>query len=242
MIVYPAIDLLDGRCVRLKQGDFAQKTQYDVLPQNVLNQYAHDGATHCHIVDLAGAKAGKPQQAALIAALLKDSSLTFQVGGGIRSQDDVARYLEVGVSQVVVGSLAIQQPESFKAMLARFGGDALTLAVDVDLQDEPMVATHGWQQVSGTSLWQVLDQFMPLGLRRILCTDIARDGMLSGTNVALYQAIQARYPNLIIQASGGVSSVEDLRQLNEAGVPEVIIGKALYENRFTLQDACMEVS
>ena len=236
MILYPAIDLIAGRCVRLAQGDFARETGYDERPCAALTRFADEGAQWAHIVDLDGAKAQEPRQHELLATLAKSARLKLQVAGGVRSPDHVATLLEAGVSRVVVGSLAVDDPPAFSAMLDRFGADRLTLALDVRVEgDQAMVATHGWLEGSGQTLDDTLGGFPTV--RNLLVTDIGRDGMLTGPNMTLIEAIVARWPDVALQASGGVATLADLTALARAGADGAIAGKALWEGRFSVADA-----
>ena len=241
MILYPAIDLIAGRCVRLAQGDFARETRYDEEPAAALDRFADEGATWAHIVDLDGAKAKEPRQHALLANLAHSARLKLQVAGGVRSPEHVATLIDAGVSRVVVGSLAVNNPPAFAALLDKFGPERLTLALDVRIEGEiiergaAMVATHGWAEGSGQSFDQVLDQFPTV--RHLLVTDIGRDGMLTGPNVPLIQAIVDWYPGVALQASGGVATLDDLAILAQSGVAGAIVGKALWEGRFTVEQA-----
>ena len=241
MILYPAIDLIAGRCVRLAQGDFARETQYDEEPAAALARFAEQGAEWAHIVDLDGAKAREPRQHALLTNLAQSARLNLQVAGGVRSPEHVTTLLDAGVSRVVVGSLAVNNPPAFTALLDKFGPERLTLALDVRIEGEisergvAMVATHGWAEGSGQSLDQVLDQFPTV--RHLLVTDIGRDGMLTGPNVPLIQAIVDWYPAVALQASGGVATLDDLAILAQSGASGAIVGKALWEGRFTVEQA-----
>jgi len=235
MIVYPAMDLMGGRCVRLAQGKFDQATTYTADPADALREFAQAGAEWAHVVDLDGARAGAPRQHDLIAGLAGTAPLKLQVAGGIRSRDHVARLLDAGAGRVVVGSLAVREPELVAAMLGEFGPDRITLALDVNMADgEPMVATHGWAEESTLSLWKVASMY---DARHMLVTDIARDGMLTGPNFDLLRQCVQTLSNWEIQASGGVASPGQLRQLREAGAAGAIVGKALWEGRFTLAEA-----
>jgi phosphoribosylformimino-5-aminoimidazole carboxamide ribotide isomerase len=241
MILYPAIDLIAGRCVRLAQGDFARETRYSDDPAAALAGFAEGGATWAHIVDLDGARAREPRQHALLAELAEGSSLKLQVAGGVRSAAHVQTLLDAGVARVVVGSLAVNDPAAFTALLDQFGPERLTLALDVRVEGEvvergsAMVATHGWAEGSGQSLDQLLDQFP--AVRHLLVTDIGRDGMLSGPNLPLIQAIVDWYPAVALQASGGVATLDDLAALARSGADGAIVGKALWEGRFTVAQA-----
>jgi phosphoribosylformimino-5-aminoimidazole carboxamide ribotide isomerase len=233
MKLLPAIDLVGGRCVRLAQGDFARETRYSDDPVAALRDFAAGGAEEAHIVDLDGARAGAPRQHDLLATLARSTDLRLQVAGGFRTVDQLAAALDAGVARVVIGSLAVSDPEAFAAMLDRFGPQRLTLALDVQLdKGEALVATHGWKVGSGQRLGDVLGQFPDI--RHLLVTDIARDGMLSGPNVALMTSILRDFPGVALQASGGVAELADLAALRETGAARAIVGKAIWENRFTV--------
>lgn len=235
MKLLPAIDLIGGRCVRLEQGDFSRQTAYSDDPTAALEAFAAGGADEAHLVDLDGAKAGEPRQHDLLVKLARSAPLKLQVAGGFRTGTHVAAVLAAGVSRVVIGSLALDDPDAFSALLTQFGPDRLTLALDVRIEDgRPMVATHGWLTGSGKTLDEVLQRFPPI--RHVLVTDISRDGVLAGPNVALMQSITARFPSIELQASGGVSALADLDALRAAGAARAIVGKAIWENRFTVAD------
>ncbi|MEO6247572.1 MAG: HisA/HisF-related TIM barrel protein [Sphingomicrobium sp.] len=236
MILYPAIDLIAGRCVRLAQGDFARETRYDEEPSAALARFAEEGATWAHIVDLDGAKAKEPRQHALLAELAAASPVNLQVAGGVRTPQHVATLLDSGVARVVVGSLAVNDAPAFTAMLDQFGPEKLTLALDVRINgDHAMVATHGWTEGSGQTLDHVLNLFP--AVRHLLVTDIGRDGMLSGPNLPLIEAIADSWPAIDLQASGGVAKLHDLPHLKQVGAAGAIVGKALWEGRFTVREA-----
>ncbi len=233
MILLPAIDLIAGRCVRLAQGDFARETSYSDDPAAALADFAAQGAEEAHLVDLDGARAGEPRQHDLFATLARTATLPMQVAGGFRTVDQVAAVLDAGVARVVIGSLALSDAPAFAAMLTRFGPDRLTLALDINLEnDRPIVATHGWAKGSGRTLDDVLGDF-PL-VKHLLVTDIARDGMLTGPNTDLMRTIAIRYPYIALQASGGVSALADLDQLRTNRAARAIVGKAIWEGRFTV--------
>ena len=233
MIIYPAMDLIGGGAVRLRQGRFDEVTPYSTAPLDALREFADAGAQWAHVVDLDGARARQPVQHELIAELVRSSSLRLQVAGGYRERDQLARMFDAGVARVVVGSLAVKQPETVRTWIDEFGPDRITLSLDVRMvEGTPTVATSGWTEDSGKSLWDVAGMY-PAALH-LLVTDIGRDGMLEGPNLALYQEIDRRLPDLQVQASGGVSSIADLEQLPTAGA---IVGKALWEGRITLAEA-----
>lgn len=235
MKLLPAIDLVGGRCVRLAQGDFARETRYSDDPAAALAGFAEAGATDAHIVDLDGARACEPRQHKLFAALARDKSVSLQVGGGFRTGDQVAAALDAGVARVVIGSLALTDPDAFAAMLADFGADRLTLALDIRLRDgQALVASHGWEQSSGRTLANILAGLPEV--RHLLVTDIGRDGMLTGPNLTLMRAIAADFPEVALQASGGVATLDDLVALREAGADAAVVGKAIWEGRFTVAE------
>ncbi|HEX2624703.1 MAG TPA: HisA/HisF-related TIM barrel protein [Sphingomicrobium sp.] len=235
MILLPAIDLIGGRCVRLAQGDFDRETDYSTDPATALGGFAASGAVEAHLVDLDGAKAREPRQHDLFATLAADCALALQVAGGFRAADQVARMLDAGIARVVIGSLALDDPAAFEGLLDRFGADRLVLALDVRLDGEvPRVATHGWATDSGQSLDAVLARFERV--RHLLVTDIARDGMLSGPNLSLMGAIAEGYPQIELQASGGVAQLDDLDRLSGTGAARAIVGKAIWEGRFTVAE------
>lgn len=236
MIVYPAIDLMDGRCVRLRQGRFEEATVYAADPAEAIEGFKAAGASWVHIVDLDGARAGASSQHRLFEKLASRSSLNLQVAGGIRSEEELERLFDAGISRAVVGSLAVAAPDLVQRFLARFGVNRIALALDVRLQEgRPLVATSGWQQTSSALLWEIAAQFP--GARHLLITDIGRDGMLKGPNADLIAEAVERLPGFEIQASGGISSAEDLDRLRRCGAAGAIIGKALWENCLSLEEA-----
>ena len=242
MEIFPAIDLQNGQCVRLTQGDFDTAKIYESDPVIQARRFAEAGAAWLHLVDLDGARAGAMRQFDIIAALAKQTVLKIQVGGGIRDAATIEKLLQAGVKRVVVGSLAVKDVPLVRGWLRQFGAAAMTLAFDVKLSgDTPEILTHGWQSGSKQSLWDVLESYRDSGLQNILCTDIGRDGMLAGSNHALYAAIRQKWPQLAVLASGGVSGLEDLGGLAAEGVAGAIVGKALYEGRIALAEAIEQV-
>ena len=237
MKIYPAMDLLNGECVRLYQGDYQQKTTYGNDPISVAQGFQQAGATWLHVVDLQGAKDPAQRQLPLIKRLVQETDLAIQTGGGIRTQQQIDDLLAQGAQRVMIGSLAVQDPATVKQWLQTYGEKlVLTLDVRLDEQGVARVATHGWQETSGMQLFDLIDDYLAVGLANVLCTDIACDGTLAGPNLDLYQQLLTRYPALHIIASGGVSSVQDLDVLRAMYMPGVVIGKALYEERFALED------
>jgi len=232
MILYPAMDLMGGRVVRLAQGRFDDATTYSADPAQALAAFAAAGATWAHVVDLDGARAGAPVQHDLIARLAAEAPLKLQVAGGIRTRDHIASLLDAGAARVVIGSLAVKDPPLVQGFLREFA-DRITLSLDVRiLGGTPEVATAGWTEDSGRTLWDIAALYPEA--RHLLLTDIGRDGMLQGPNFALLEEAAARLPHLAIQASGGVSSLQDLTRLRTAGA---IVGKALWEGRIDLAEA-----
>jgi phosphoribosylformimino-5-aminoimidazole carboxamide ribotide isomerase len=233
MILYPAMDLMGGRVVRLRQGRFDDATSYSDDPAQALQAFADAGAEWAHVVDLDGARSGKPVQHGLIAELADSGPLKLQVAGGFRERDQIARMFDAGVERVVIGSLAVTQPKSVRGFLEEFGPERITLSLDIRVADgTPVVAISGWTEDSGRSLWDVAALYPQA--RHLLLTDIGRDGMLEGPNFALYEEAAQLLPQLRIQASGGVSSLADLDRLTTDGA---IVGKALWEGRIRLEDA-----
>lgn len=238
MKVIPAIDLHEGKCVRLFQGDFAKRTEYSDDPAEVSRQFAALAVTDLHIVDLDGARTGLQGNRELVAAIAAETTLTIQLGGGIRSAEALSTWLGSGVARCVIGSLAITEPDMVKAWIARFGADRIVLALDVHVGKAGLakITTHGWTRESDTTLFECIDDFASAGLRRVLCTDVSRDGAMTGPNLDLYAGILRRYPGLELQASGGVRSLADLEALRQLGVPAAITGRALLDGKITARE------
>jgi phosphoribosylformimino-5-aminoimidazole carboxamide ribotide isomerase len=243
-ILYPAIDIREGRVVRLRQGDYAAETRYAEHPLALAKRYAVEGAEWLHLVDLDAAKAGGWTLAPLVEAIRRETTLKVQTGGGVRDESDVEAILRAGASRVVVGSLAVRQPNRVLGWLERFGNDRLTIALDARADDHGVfrLPVHGWTEASGLALFDLLNRYAEAGLRHLLCTDIARDGMLAGLNLALYREIAERFPEIAVQASGGVATLDDVRGAFDASAGGAILGKALLEGRFTLPDALAAVT
>lgn len=239
MIIYPAIDLRGGRVVRLTEGKFDQEKSYGTDPLAVALDFKAAGATWLHVVDLDGAKDPNNRQTALVETLARGSGLCVQTGGGIRDEAQISTLMAAGAERVIVGSLAVKNPALVKGWLHKFGPDRITLSPDVrlDAAGTPRIAAAGWQETTGIALDDFLTDFLAVGLKHILCTDISRDGKLTGPNTALYADLVKKFPALDVQASGGVSSLDDLRGLKPTGCTGVIVGRALYEKKFTLQEA-----
>ena len=239
MILYPAIDVLDGEVVRLVEGDFQQKTIFPHEPAELLAEFVATGARYVHLVDLSGARNPAARQITLFHKLFSGLSLHAQVGGGIREIGEITALLQGGAERVVLGSVIVSNPDTAFEALAEFGPDRLTFALDIRLspEQEPIVITHGWTTSSGRSFSEVVAPFAARGLKRVLCTDIAVDGRLAGPNFDLYDTLQRQFPALEIQASGGVSALKDLRALRDIGVHSAIVGRALLSGAFSLKEA-----
>ncbi len=238
-MIFPAIDLIDGKCVRLYKGDFDQRTDYAMSPVDMARQFAAEGAEWIHIVDLDGAKNQASEQSGIIIEIAQKSGLKVQTGGGLRHLETIKNLLAQDIERVVIGSLAISDPKRVQSWMVELGPEKIVLALDVNIDADgiPYPAKHGWLEKSDQSLWDVIEAYQDSGLKTILVTDIAKDGVLQGANVNLYRSIQARYPGLDLITSGGVGELSDVRDLKALSPHGVIIGKALYENRFSLADA-----
>ncbi|ASK69443.1 1-(5-phosphoribosyl)-5-[(5-phosphoribosylamino)methylideneamino]imidazole-4-carboxamide isomerase [Shewanella bicestrii] len=238
-MIIPAIDLIDGKVVRLYQGDYGQQTTFDLSPLAQLQSYQGQGANWLHIVDLTGAKEPAKRQTALIAKLTAGLSANIQVGGGIRTEEQVAELLSLGVKRVVIGSLAAKEPELVKGWFNKFGSEAICLALDVNINQngEKIVAVSGWQSGGGKSLESIVEDFSQVGFKHALVTDISRDGTLTGANTELYQELSSRYPDIAWQASGGIATLEDVAAVRDSGAAGIIIGKALLINQFNVAEA-----
>ena len=238
MELIPAIDLKDGRCVRLFQGDFAAETVYSNEPAAVLDHYVSLGARRVHVVDLDGARDGHQGNREIVTNLASQRRARLQVGGGLRTLDRVKDLLSRGVERVVIGSVAVTAPDEVMQWMTQVDPKRIVLAFDVRIDDAgtPMLTTHGWQQTSDTVLWKAVERFMKAGLGHVLCTDISRDGALTGPNCELYAEAVRRFPELQWQASGGVSSADDLHALRDCGVAAVISGKAMLEKRISPEE------
>lgn len=235
MKIIPAIDLLEGRCVRLLRGDFSTRTTYSDDPAGLARKYEATGFDCLHVVDLDGARRGRQQNDAVVRSLVDTCRLAIQLGGGLREEMQLDDWLHSGVARVVIGSLAVTEARRVRTWLTRYGPDRIVLALDVRTASDapPRLATHGWTRPSAITLWECIDAFRDAGLTHVLCTDIARDGALEGPNLDLYGQLVQRYPDLQLQASGGVRNIDDLRALHDLGVPTAITGRALLDGRIT---------
>jgi phosphoribosylformimino-5-aminoimidazole carboxamide ribotide isomerase len=233
MLLIPAIDLRGGRCVRLYQGDFGAETRYEYSPRELLEKYRALGASWVHVVDLDGARDGVLANRKVIADLAAQRGLRLQVGGGIRSPEIIEDLISRGIERVVVGSAAVERPDDVIGWISRFGSDRICLALDVrrDRHGEPQVRTRGWKSGTAISLWEAIGLYPPAAVRHVLCTDIERDGALTGPNLDLYRDAIERFPRIAWQASGGVRDAADLAALARIGATAAVSGKALLEER-----------
>ena len=238
MEVIPAIDLMNGGCVRLYKGDFDQVTEYDQDPLDIAARYRESGSERLHLVDLDGARSGELVNIDVIRRITRELSLKVQVGGGIRDFDRVQLLLDAGADRVVIGSTAVQQPEEVAGWIKQVGGEHVVLAFDVFIDDKgvPVPQTHGWTEAGDKTLWDLLDYFVANGGIHYLCTDIDKDGTLEGPNFDLYSECSRRYPDAKFIASGGVASATDLPKLKATGADGVVTGKALLDGRLTLEE------
>lgn len=235
--VIPAIDLRSGQVVRLKQGDYAQQTTYAADPRELALRYADAGTRWLHLVDLDGARSGNLDNLAVIRSIAADG-MAVQAGGGVRDEDDLRRLFDAGVQRVVLGSVAIRDPERVAGWLESYGTERLTLALDTRRIDERWtLPSAGWTETETRTLDELAPWYAARGARHLLCTDIDRDGMLAGFNLDLYRHLAETVPELAVQASGGVRSLEDIRAARAAGARGVILGRALLEGRFTVAEA-----
>lgn len=238
-MIIPALDLIDGQVVRLFQGDYAKATQYATLPLAQFQRYQASGANWLHLVDLSGAKNPEHRQLTPIRELIDATAAKIQLGGGIRHQQEVEELLKAGAQRVVIGSKAVTSPTDVKAWMRAFGAERVVLALDVHISSagDKNVAISGWQHTSDKRIETLLDEYLSEGLIHVLCTDISKDGTLTGANVALYQDLCHQYPMVDIQASGGIGSLDDIAALKPTGVKSVILGRALLDGHFSVKEA-----
>ena len=239
MQLIPSIDLLDGDVVRLRHGDFNECKRYPGGALQIANSYAAAGAEWLHVVDLAASRDGEAADTEHLFQLMQQAPQRVQVGGGVRRGKDIKKRLKHGANRIVVGTICVLQPDRFVRWLNEFGIEQLVGALDVAIDEHgvPWPKTHGWTEGGKQNLWDLLDYLSDNGLKHLLCTDISKDGALRGPNLQLYRELSQRYPDLQIQASGGVSGLRDLEDLKDTGVASAISGKALLEGCFTVQEA-----
>jgi phosphoribosylformimino-5-aminoimidazole carboxamide ribotide isomerase len=230
--IIPAIDLIEGKCVRLTQGDYQTKKIYNEDPVEVARRFEDCGVKRLHVADLDGAKAGRIINYRTLEKLVSHTSLQIDFGGGLKQDTDLEIAFDSGAEMVTGGSIAVKSPDVFLAWLERFGSERIILGADAK---DRRIAVNGWQETTQTELIPFVSGYYDKGIRTIICTDIGRDGMLQGTAVGLYKEIRETVPVYLI-ASGGVGSTQDIRQLDEAGIPAVIVGKAIYEGKISLDE------
>lgn len=233
MKVIPAIDIVDGKCVRLTQGNFAAMKIYNEDPLDVAKRFQDADIEHVHLIDLDGAERGAVTNWETVERIRANTALKIDFGGGVKTSEDVDMLLELNIDQINVGSVAVKEPDKFKEWIANFGADNFILSADVRGQS---VKINGWKETTSATVYDLIDSYIPDGIRTVTCTDISADGMLGGPNFALYRKLINRFPSMKINASGGVSSIEDIEKLQYLGVSGVIIGKALYEGRIKLNE------
>lgn len=229
----PAIDIIDGKCVRLTKGDYATRKVYNEDPVAVAREFEAHGFRRLHVVDLDGARSRHIVNHKVLERIAGATALTIDFGGGIKSDEDIQAAFDSGAALVTVGSIAVSEPERFREWLARYGWERIILGADTK---EGTISINGWKENSTRQLLPFLKEFLQAGVRHVLCTEISKDGMLQGPATALYARIMAECPQCHLIASGGVSGMDDIRALNQAGIPAVVFGKAIYEGRISLQE------
>lgn len=229
----PAIDVIDGKCVRLSQGDYQSKKVYNENPVKVAKMFEAYGIHRLHVVDLDGAASKHVVNYKVLETLAGQTSLVIDFGGGIKSDEDLHIAFESGAQMVTLGSIAVKEPDTFNRWMEVYGNERIILGADAK---DGKIAVNGWLECSRLELMPFLDDYIKKGVTKVLCTDISRDGMLNGPSLELYKQIMEAHPDLHLIASGGISGMKDIEALNEAGIPAVVFGKAFYEGRITLQD------
>ena len=231
--IIPAIDLIDGKCVRLSQGDYSQKTIYNDNPVEVAKQFQDAGIKRLHLVDLDGAKKGKIQNLNVLENIASNTSLTIDFGGGVKTTENFQSVLNAGAKYVAIGSVAVKQPELFNQWLNDFGADKIFLGTDVN---NDKLAISAWQESTEINIFEFLEEKTSMGINKVFSTDISKDGMLIGPAVELYQKLHNEFPDIKLVASGGVSCINDIYEVEKVGCSGVIVGKAIYEGRISLQE------
>lgn len=235
MNIFPAIDLIDGKAVRLLKGDYDKKTVYNDNPLEVVRDFKNKGAKFLHLVDLDGAKSGKTDNIETVKAIVDEGGIFVEIGGGIRNIETVDKYFEIGVDRVIIGTAAVNDPEFLKVAISKYG-DKITVGVDIK---DGFVAIKGWTQKSEFTLFDFCEKMQNMGVKYLICTDISKDGAMKGTNLKLYSDLSARF-DMNITASGGVSSMEDIINLRKLNLYGAIIGKAYYTGAIDLSEAIKE--
>jgi len=233
MHIIPAIDIIDGKCVRLTKGDYSQKTEYNDNPLEVAKEFEAAGIQRLHLVDLDGARAKKVVNLEVLKSISENTNLTIDFGGGVQSTEDLKAVFDAGANQITGGSIAVKNEALFTEWIEEFGGERIILGADVKGEH---IAIHGWQESSERHIFDFLEHYLAKGLKYVICTDVSKDGALQGTSNLLYQHILDRFPDVKLIASGGVSNLKDLQILEEMRVYGAIVGKAIYEKRINLSE------
>ncbi len=233
IMIIPAIDIIEGKCVRLQKGDYEKKTVYDESPLEMAKMFEDHGIRRLHLVDLDGAKAKKVINYRILEDIAHKTSLVVDFGGGIKSDEDIRKVFNAGAAMVTIGSVAVNKPELFYGWLDLYGGEKIILGADI-LNNQ--IAISGWVDVTNISINDLLSNYLQRGVRNVLCTDISKDGMLEGTAMDLYRTLKKDFPSLHFIASGGIKDIQEIYELNKIGVSGVIIGKAIYEGRIQVKE------
>lgn len=231
--ILPAIDIIGGKCVRLSQGDYDQCTTYTPTPADMARMYADAGVKRIHVVDLDGAKSSCPANLKTLEEIASLGAVKIEWGGGIKSRESLSDVLSAGADYAIVGSIAAQKPSLFEEWLGEFGGEKLILGADLK---DGKVSVNGWKEEIAMGIEDIVERFLPFGLKEVICTDISKDGMLAGPAFSLYTGLQSKYPGVEFTVSGGISSMEDIVKLDALGLKKVIVGKAIYEKKITLEE------
>lgn len=233
MYIIPAIDIIGGKCVRLTQGDYNQKKEYHDSPLEMAKRFEDAGIKRLHLVDLDGAKAKKIINSEVLKSIASGTSLQVDFGGGVQSDEDIALAFELGAHQLTGGSIAVKNPSLFESWIAKYGGEKIILGADAK---DRKIAISGWEETTSMDLIDFIKEYHAKGISYVICTDVAKDGLLQGPSVDLYKEIMQEIPNIKLIASGGVSHVKDLEELQKSGVYGAIVGKAYYEGRISLEE------
>ncbi len=231
--IIPAIDIIEGKCVRLVQGDYGNCTTYSATPVDMAKLYEDCGIKRIHVVDLDGAKSSSPKNLPVLEKIAQETSLQVEWGGGIKCRESLCSVLNAGAEYAIIGSAAARKPQLFAQWLEEFGGSRLILGADIK---NGKVSVNGWQEEIPMEIDDLIDKFIPNGLSQVICTDISKDGMLGGPAFGLYTTLQKKYNCMDFTVSGGISSMDDIIALDDLGLRKVIVGKAIYENRITLNE------
>lgn len=231
--IIPAIDLIDGKCVRLSQGDYNEKKVYNENPLEVAKMFEDAGLKRLHLVDLDGARAKKIVNAHVLETIASNTSLIIDFGGGVKTDEDIQKAFNCGASMVTGGSIAVKNPETFNRWIVKYKAEKMILGADCR---NGKIAVSGWEESTSLDILSFIAEYKEKGIRKVVCTDISKDGMLQGPSIELYKEILAQFPDLYLIASGGVGCYQDLLDLQQAGLPAVILGKAIYENKITLKE------